>query len=120
MATHLRFNPDGHSRVSEIILAGRTGYWPCDPQRVLEQGIVMLYGMHPGGGPFELIDTVNGRWMAILTVTNAYRVQWLEKTCTLIECDPSTLTTEYVTTTPKLNVGGSSTSAFRRTSGPLP
>ena len=106
MATHLRFNPVGHSRVSEIILAGRTGYWPCEPQRVLAHGVVKLYEMHPGCGPFELNDTVDGPWIATLTVTKAYRIQWLDKVRTVIEFDPSTLTTEYVTTTPKFNVGG--------------
>ncbi|MCT0210299.1 MAG: hypothetical protein DCF18_07245 [Cyanobium sp.] len=62
--------------------------------------------MHPGGEPFELNDTVNDYWIATLTVSKAYRVQWLDKVRTVIEFDPSTLTTEYVTTTPKFNVGG--------------
>jgi hypothetical protein len=62
--------------------------------------------MHPEGGGFELNDTASRPWIATLTVTKAYRVQWLDKVRTVIEFDPSTLTTEYVITTPKFNVGG--------------
>lgn len=112
MATHLRFNPDGHSRVSESIQAGRTGYGPCDPQRVLEQGIVKLYEMHPGWRPFELNDTLNHPWISTLTVSKAYRVQGFDTVRTVIEFDPSTLTTEYVTTTPTSNVGGAPCSSY--------
>ncbi|MCP9848977.1 hypothetical protein [Cyanobium sp. Morenito 9A2] len=39
-------------------------------------------------------------------MTRSYRVQWLDKVRTVIEFDPSTLTTEYVVTTPKFNVDG--------------
>lgn len=64
MAVHLGFAAAGHSRVSEIILAGRTGYWPCDPE----------------GGDFDLNDSVVGPWVATLKVTGADRVQWLDRT----------------------------------------
>lgn len=106
MATHLSFNTAGHSRVSEILLAGRTGYWPCDPAKVESQGWVKLYERHPEGGGFELNDTVNAPWVATVKVTRAYRIQWLDKVRTIIEFDPSTLTTEYITTMPSFNAGG--------------
>lgn len=106
MATHLRFSPDGHSRVSAVILSGRTGYWPYDPDRGLDQAVVKLYEMHPEGGGFELNDNASRPWIATLTVTKAYRVQWLDKVRTVIEFDPSTFTTAYIITTPKCNVGG--------------
>ncbi len=60
MAVHLSFAAAGHSRVSEFILAGRTGYWLCDPDRVLAHGVVKLYERHPEGGDFDLNDSVVG------------------------------------------------------------
>jgi hypothetical protein len=68
--------------------------------------------MHPGGRPFELNDTLNHPWISTLTVSKAYRVQGLDKVRTVIEFDPSTLTTEYVTTTPTFNVGGAPCSSY--------
>ncbi len=106
MAVHLSFDAAGHSRVSEIILAGRTGYWPCDPDRVLAHGVVRLYERHPEGGDFDLNDCVVGPWVATLQVTGAHRVQWLDRPRTIIVFDPATLTTEYITTLPPFNDAG--------------
>ena len=106
MAVHLSFAAAGHSRVSEVILAGRTGYWLCDPERVLAHGVVKLYERHPEGGDFDLNDDVVGPWVATLTVTGAERVQWLDRRRTIIAFDPASLTTEYVTSVPPFNASG--------------
>lgn len=106
MAVHLSFAAAGHSRVSEIILAGRTGYWLCDPGRVLAHGVVKLYEHHPEGGNFGLNDSVVGPWVATLKVTGAERVQWLDRARTIIAFDPATLKTEYVITVPLFNNAG--------------
>lgn len=55
---------------------------------------------------------MNHPWISTLTVSKAYRVQGLDKVRTVIEFDPSTLTTEYVTTTPTFNVGGAPCSSY--------
>ena len=72
----------------------------------MAQGSLKLYERHPEGGGFELNDTVNAPWVATVKVTRAYRVAWLDKTRTIIEFDPSTLTTEYIKDLPPFNVGG--------------
>jgi hypothetical protein len=106
MAVQLCFAAAGHSRVCEVILAGRTGYWLCDPDRVLAHGVVKLYVRHPDDGDFDLNDNVVGPWVATLKVTGAARVQWLDRTRTIIAFDPATLTTEYISTVPTFNASG--------------
>lgn len=106
---HLRFHGKGHSRVSEIILAGRTGYWPVDPDRAKSCDEAALWEMHPNGGDMELNDTANGPYVAYAKLTAVYHIKWVDKTRAIIEFDPRTLRCERVSPSvspPKFNTGG--------------